>query len=143
MPPAAGREPFSTLLLLVRRHRHRRGCCRLRQGEAIAAAGVGLVEPDRLGVLLKVLLARLLISFQQGDGGSNQIVALLGRLVAQELVEVPLVDLVAIELRALARGIDLYLINLARVTDRLRSPGLHDAPKTDAGAEVGVLLDHR
>ena len=117
------------MLFLVGRHRHRRGCCRLRQGEAIAAAGVGLVEPDWLGVLLKVLLTRLLISFQQGDRGGNQIVALLGRLVAQELVEVPLVDLVAIELRALARGINLYLIDLARVADRLRGPGIPWMPQ--------------
>ncbi len=141
LPPRGGSHDQSCYFFFGR-HRHRRGRCRLRQGEAIAAAGVALVEPDRLGVVLIVFLTRLLLVFQQGDGGGNQIVALLGRLVAQELVEVPLVDLVAIELRALARGIDLYLIDLARVTDRLRGSRFHDAPKTDAGAKVGVLLDH-
>ena len=58
-------------------------------------------------------------------------------------MEVPLRDLVAIELRAFAGGVDLHLLDLAGVADRLRRAGLHDAPETDAGAEVRVLLDHR
>ncbi len=67
---------------------------------------------------------------------------LLGRGVAQELVEVPLRYLIAIELRAFARRIDLDLVDLAGVADGLRGARLHDAPETDAGAQVGVLLNH-
>ena len=80
--------------------------------------------------------------FQQRFRGEHQVVALFGRLVAQELVEIALVDLVAIELRAFARRIDLDVVDLAGIADRLRRAGFHDAPEADAGAEIRMLLDH-
>src|SRR5580704_9513890 len=114
----------------------------LRQREAVGAGGVGLIEPDRLRVIFEVLGSGLLAGLKQRHRRHHQVVALRGRRVAQEFVETARVDLVAIELRALARGVDLDVVDLAGVADRLRRARLHDAPEADAGAEVWMLLDH-
>src|ERR1700757_635793 len=91
----------------------------LGQRKAVGAAGVGFVEPDRTGVELQMLGAGLVAGFQKRLSGEHQVMALLGRLIAQEFEEISLVDLVAVELGSFARGIDLDLVDLAGIADRL------------------------
>src|SRR5277367_5484266 len=109
---------------------------------AVRAVGVGLVEPYRPRIIFAMAAAGLGVTLQQRHGRKEGVAALLARGVAQELIKISLVYLIAIELRALTRRIDLHLIDLARVTYRLRSARLHDAPEADDGAQIRVLLNH-
>src|SRR5271163_4812484 len=114
----------------------------LRHRVAVRAAGVGLVEPHRPRIIFAMAAAGLGVTLQQRHGRKERVASLLTRGVAQEFVKVPLVYLIAIELRALTRRIDLDLVDLARVTYRLRGARLHDAPEADAGAQIRMLLNH-
>src|SRR5277367_1212165 len=114
----------------------------LRHRIAVRAAGVGLVEPYRPRIIFVMAAAGLGVTLQQRHGRKEGVAALLARGVAQELIKISLVYLIAIELRALTRRIDLHLIDLARVTYRLRSARLHDAPEANTGAQIRVLLNH-
>src|SRR5262245_53894085 len=125
MPPRAtirsrrrgGSGDFNGRWLFLRLLRRRRRGRRLWHRIAVGATGVALIEPYRSRVELVVLGAGLVAALEQRFRRHERVVALLGRRVAQELVEVPLCHLVAIELRAFARGIDLHLLDLAGVAN--------------------------